>query len=174
MMIAMSRTGRTEQVRVERADGSVASFAIPAKGTVSHDLFHFCVESALGLGRGFWGLVAAGADPEGLGEQAKAAGHASAKRAGVPEAWLVELLQAERLVECFEAESWSGASDDEELLTMARAGWESSHVPPLECSAGQLASVRELLAEHGQRWLALADGEEMAIEWPERMEVTHG
>lgn len=174
MLIALSRQGRTEHARVERADGTVAAFSVPAKGPVSHDLVHFCVEIGLDMRGAFWGLIAEGAEPEEVAEQARAGGHASAKRAGVPEKWLVELLQAERLVECFEAESWSGVEDDEGLLAMANAGWDSSHVPPLVCSSAQLVTVRGLMAEYGQRWLGLSDGEEMALEWPEKRETGGG
>ncbi|MEJ2410561.1 MAG: hypothetical protein P8Y48_14945 [Novosphingobium sp.] len=39
----------------------------------------------------------------------KACGHASASRAQVPDPAIVELPQAERPVECFEADFWAGS-----------------------------------------------------------------
>ncbi len=148
-----------------RADGSTARFRIPRKGPISHDIVHYCVESALGMRNGFWGMVAQGEDPGAIADLVKAGGHASAKRAVVPDASLVELLQAERLVECFEAESWSGGEDDAGLVAMAKAGWKASHVPPLALTAGEIAAIRAKLAEYGRRWRALADREALALEW---------
>ncbi|MBX7496859.1 hypothetical protein K3172_13435 [Qipengyuania sp. 6B39] len=165
MRIAISRIGRTEHLAIERADGSTARATIPQKGAISHDLVHFCVEDTLGLTRGFWGSVAAGEEPELIQERAKASGHASAKRADVPDDGLVELLQAERLVECFEAESWSGGNDDEGLMAMARAGWAASHVPPLALDSAQLAAIRRQLADLGDKWKATPEGEAMELQW---------
>ena len=165
MRIAISRTGSSEHIAIERADGSTARATIPQKGVVSHDIVHFCVEDTLGLDRGFWGSVAAGEDPALIQERAKAGGHASAKRAKAPDESIVELLQAERLVECFEAESWGGGADDEGLLAMARAGWAASHVPPLALDAGQLAAIRRQLAELGARWKATPEGATMELQW---------
>ncbi|MEE1878458.1 hypothetical protein [Altererythrobacter litoralis] len=132
MRIEIARHGAEERVAVVRADGSTARFRIQRKGPISHDIVHYCVESALGMRNGFWGMVASGEDPGAIADLAKVGGHASAKRVVAPDASLVELLQAERLVECFEAESWSGSEDDAGLLAMAEAGWAASHVPALD------------------------------------------
>lgn len=148
-----------------RADGTNARFRIPRKGPISHDIVHYCVESALGMRNGFWGMVARGEDPAAIAELAKAGGHASAKRAIAPASSLIELLQAERLVECFEAEGWSGGENDAGLLAMAEAGWAASHLPPLDLSAEELASVRTKLTDLGDRWRALAEGEPLVLEW---------
>ena len=148
-----------------RADGSTARFRIPRKGPISHDIVHYCVESVLGMRNGFWGMVASGEDPGAIAVLAKAGGHASAKRAVAPDASLVELLQAERLVECFEAEGWSGSEDDAGLLAMAEAGWAASHVPALDLPAEALASVRVKLAELGAHWLSLPEGEDLVLDW---------
>jgi len=165
MRIEIARHGAEERVAVVRADGSSARFRIPRKGPISHDIVHYCVESALGMRNGFWGMVASGEDPGAIADLAKVGGHASAQRAVAPDASLVELLQAERLVECFEAESWSVGEDDAGLLAMAEAGWAASHVPALDLSGEALAPVRAKLAELGGRWRALADGEPLVMEW---------
>lgn len=66
-------------------------------------------------------------------ELAKAAGHASASRARVPVNSIVELLQAERLVECFEAELWGGASDGDTRCAV----WRRRRVRPLRADGSQ-------------------------------------
>ena len=167
MQIALTPHGDREQLRIVRSDGSQTAFSIARKGVVSHDLVHFCVESVLGMKRGFWGCVAAGEDPAAIQERAKAGGHASAKRATTPDAALVELLQAERLVECFEAESWCRTIDDEGLLAMARAGWDASHVPPFALDPAQLAAIRARLSELGSRWKQLERGQSLELLWEE-------
>ena len=167
MEIALTPAGARERVSITRPDGSTSEFSIPRKGVVSHDLVHFCVESALGLKRGFWGSVAAGEDPEAIQERAKVGGHASASRATTPASDLVELLQAERLVEGFEAESWCGTVDDAGLLAMARAGWEASYVPALMLEPEDLAAVRAMLDELGGQWKALEPGASLHLEWKE-------
>lgn len=167
MRIVLTKGVREDHVAITRPDGSQAAFDFLKKGPVPHDAFHFFVERGLGLGHGFWGLVAGGMDPEAVGAMAAAAGHASAKRASVPDASIVELLQAERLVECFEAESWSGAEDNDGIRAMALAGWEASHVPPLELAGEALGAVRRGLAAFSEQWRALATGASLQLDWTE-------
>lgn len=154
-----------QEVAILRDGACPPPFRFPPKGPVPHDATHLFVERAFGLKRGFWGRVAAGQDPHAIEEEARAGGHASAKRALLPAPELVELLQAERLVECFEAELWSGANDDEGLSAMARAGWEASHVPPLALDAARLAAVRQQMRAFADEWAQLAIGETIEREW---------
>ena len=70
------------------------------------------VEKELGIREGFWGMVADGRHPEEIAGDCQGAGHASAKRAGIPDPSIVPILQAERIVECFEADLWSRAQTD--------------------------------------------------------------
>ena len=90
-----------------------------------------------------------------------------AKRAREPDAEIVELIQAERLVEFFEAESWSGGADDDGIRAMAAAGWGASHVPPLALAAASLASIRGAIAEFARAWAAQPVGGGLALDWPE-------
>lgn len=174
MRISISKGSGQEHVRIARDDGTAMEFRIPSKGPVPHDAVHFFVESELGLGRGFWGSVAAGEDPGAIQRRARAGGHASASRAGVPDAGLVELLQAERLVECFEAESWSSASDHAGLMALAHAGWEASHVPPLPCTQAQAQRIRDAIAAFGRTWQALPPGGTLELDWSLREETRNG
>lgn len=56
--------GQWDRIYVHRPDGSELSWGFPAHGDgLPHDLVHLVVESAFGLRRGFFGLVAEGIDP---------------------------------------------------------------------------------------------------------------
>lgn len=166
MLIRFTKGARSDTIAVVRADGTGAQFSFPHKGPTPHDVFHLAVESELGLTRGFWGLVAGGMDPAEVGALAAAGGHASAKRAGVPDAGIVELLQAERLVECFEAESWSAGEDDEGIRLMAEAGWIASHVPPRSVDGAAIARIRHAIARFARDWASLPVGGALERTWP--------
>lgn len=163
----ITKDTQQDHIVLERADGSRAAFAFPRKGPYPHDAFHLFVEHGLGLRAGFWGLVAGGMAPDEVQALAAAGGHASAKRAGVPDPGIVELLQAERLVECFEAASWSGGADDAAIMAMAQPAWAASYVPPPAGLPGKLAAIRAGLNPFLERWRALPVGEAIALEWPE-------
>ncbi len=166
MLIRFAKGATSDTIAVTRADGSRAEFSFPHKGPTPHDAFHLAVEGELGLARGFWGLVAGGMDPAQVGALAAAGGHASAKRAGVPDAGIIELLQAERLVECFEAESWSAGEDDEGIRLMAEAGWSASHVPALPLEGDALARIREAIKEFAEEWAAIPSAGALERTWP--------
>lgn len=167
MDIRFTRGARLDTVAVTRADGTAASFTFPHKGPTPHDAFHLFVERELGLARGFWGLVGAGMDPAEVGAMAAAGGHASASRARDPDPAIVELVQAERLVECFEAESWSGAADDAGIRHMARAGWAASKVPELPLPDDALHAIRSGIAAFARDWAGTPVGGEMVLVWPD-------
>lgn len=165
MRIVLTKGETTTNVAFERDDGTFARFDFPRKGPVPHDAFHFFVERELGMSRGFWGLVAEGIDPKVVGAMAAEAGHASAKRAQAPDAHIVELLQAERLVECFEAESWSGGSDDEGIMAMAEPGWAASHVPAPCGVRDRLGAIREGIRGFSAQWALAKPGDSLSLEW---------
>ena len=166
MQITFTKGRSEDWIVAIRADGTRAETRFPHKGPVPHDAVHLFVERGLALEQGFWGLVAAGHRPEELGELAKAAGHASASRAHVPDASIVQLLQAERLVECFEADLWSSGGDEATLLQIARTACSYSHVPMPELAEGALAQVRAELAAFARDWMAAPIGHKAALSWP--------
>ena len=129
MLIRITKGERDDVVAILRGDGSKAVTRFPKKGPVPHDAVHYFVERGWPLPRGFWGSVAAGVHPEEIAAIAKAAGHASASRARVPDASIVEIVQAERLVECFEADYWDGGGADDTLIAVAEAACAASFVP---------------------------------------------
>lgn len=166
MRIAITKGRSADAIAIARADGTSAITRFPKKGPVPHDAVHFFVERAMGLRQGFWGMVAGGHHPEELAEIAKAAGHASASRAAVPDAQIVELLQAERIVECFEADLWSGGTTDEaELLELAATACATSHVIVPEVPQGAVARVRNELNAFARDWMVAGEGHVATLEW---------
>lgn len=171
MRITITKGAGADRVALERADGSRAEFGFPKKGPYPHDAYHFFVERELGMAAGFWGLVAGGMAPDNVQTMALAGGHASAKRAGVPDAGLVQLIQAERLVECFEAASWGGGADDASIMAMAEPGWAAGHVPPPEGVPDKLGAIRAGLDPFLAAWEALPEGGALTLDWPPHLET---
>ena len=169
MRIAITKGRMDDLITIERADKSRAETRFPKKGMVPHDAVHFYVERDLGLSRGFWGLVAEGKHPEAIAEMAKQAGHASASRARVPDADIVELLQAERLVECFEAELWSAGTggDTGAFLAVAQTACDYSYVPLPGITADLVTRARDSLERFSANWLASPLGHVVEFIWEE-------
>ena len=167
MQIRFIKGHKADQVIFCRADGSRVETLFPHKGPVPHDGVHVLVERGFGLRRGVCGLVAGGMHPEELAAMAKAGGHPSASRPGVVAPWLVELVQAERLVECIEADLWGGAAPEADWRAVAKIACEASLVPMPVLPDGGLARVRRALADFAQGWAALGVGHAMELEWPE-------
>lgn len=166
MRIEITKGQREDRIVIRRADGSVDETAFPKKGTVPHDAVHWWVERELGLRQGFWGMVAGGLHPEAIADIAKAAGHASAKRAQVPDAAIVQLLQAERLVECFEADLWSPGGAVADLVAMGDTACGTSYVPVPEAFDPVAAErIRLRLAGFAAEWIAAPQGHVAVLEW---------
>ena len=168
MDIVITKGEAADRIAVRREDGSNASFGLPHKGPVPHDVVHYFVERALGQGDGFWGKVAAGIDPEQIGAMAKAAGHASAKRVREPDPGFVEIVRIERLVEAFEADLWCGGEGHDGVRDMAAAGCAQSLVAPLDLDGSLIDRVREEIAVFARRWGALTPGGSMQLQWTGR------
>lgn len=167
MRITITKEANGDRIDIARADGSQAVTHFPRKGPAPHDAVHYFVERDGGLPRAFWGLVAGGMAPEGIQDMAKAGGHASAKRADVPDASLIELLQAERLVECFEATLWGGQLDLPAFRSVAATACDSSHVPMPALSDAAIANIHAEVVALGARWGSAPAGETLVLEWAE-------
>lgn len=152
MHITITRAPRECCMTVLRADGSRAQCTMPHKGPFPHDAMHYVVEREMKLALGFWGLVAQGYHPDELAGLAKAGGHASAKRAGVPAQHIPELLHAERLVECFEADLWGGPGDADTLRAVFATACTSSMVPVIPLADPQIAAIRSQIAILLSEW----------------------
>ena len=166
MRITITKGEKDDRIEARRPDGSEVATTFPHKGSIPHDATHFIVESELAIADGFWGLVASGRHPEEIAGLAKAAGHASAKRAATPDESMVPIIQAERVVECFEADLWSGGNGDPELLLgMIAAGCEQSLVPTIPISGDAIGMIRIGLAQLRERWTALPQGDSLTFDW---------
>lgn len=167
MRISITKGESEDRLDMVRADGTGASTRFPHKGPIPHDFVHYAVESELVIDRGFWGLVDAGHHPEEIQDIAKAAGHASAKRADVPAEEFVPAIQSERIVEAFEADHWSGGQGDPAgVAYMAEAGCEQSLVPMPPMDDAAVARIRAQITDFAARWKALGPGETITLEWP--------
>ena len=151
--------GRTADIVEARLPaGAPVSFTFPKKGPIPHDYVHLIVEEGLGFGQGFWGMVAGGVAPAAIQEIAKAGGHASAKRAQTPDPSIVELIQAERLVECFEADLWGEPTDFDTFRSVADAACAASLVPAVVVGDDDIAAIRARIATFAQEWIAAPIG----------------
>ena len=167
MEIRITKGTACDRIEVRRSDGSVVGTDFPKKGPVPHDVVHFFVESELGVVEGFWGMVASGRHPEEIQDIAKVAGHPSASRPSAPDPAIVPIVQAERIVECFEADLWSGGGDSQTFRDVVQAGCEQSLVSVLPISDGAIDRIRGQLTDFRARWSTLAVGDSCQFEWRE-------
>lgn len=167
MLVTITKAKAFDHIDICRDDGSRAHSRFPKKGAVPHDAVHYLVEKAIGLKMGFWGLVASGHAPEDITDLAKQGGHASAKRAVVPQAHIVELLQAERIVECFEADLWGGGSDPATFRSVAQSACDSAHVAMPILSDEMISAIATDIAALQAQWLPASEGHMVSFAWPE-------
>jgi len=167
MLVTITKAKAFDHIDICRDGGSRAGSRFPKKGTVPHDAVHYLVEKTIGLKAGFWGLVAAGHPIKDIQDMAKQAGHASATRAEVPQAHIIELLQAERLVECFEAELWGGGSDPVTFRHVAQAACDSSHVAMPMLSDDVIAAIVGEMTALQAQWVTAPEGHMISFAWPE-------
>lgn len=165
MRIRITKGSEKDHIEVIRHDGSIETTTFPKKGLLPHDVVHLVVESKLQFETGFWGRVADGANPEDVGAVAIAGGHRSSSRAQTPREDIVELIQAERIVECFEAEMWSEASDLDNFIGVLGAACSQSHVRSPELSAQNLSDIRKELSTLLVRWQKLEKGGSLTLDW---------
>jgi hypothetical protein len=156
--VTIIKGDKADSIAIRRPTGAEMRFTFPKKGPIPHDRVHLIVEPVLGLKQGFWGMVAAGLDPDDIQALAKAAGHASATRAQVPDPAIIDLIQAERIVECFEADLWSGPADSETFRSIAEAGCAASFVPTPALSDDQILAIRAEIAAFAADWIAAPIG----------------
>lgn len=157
---------RAVRVTVHRPDGPPVADRVPGKGSLPHDLVHLVVEESLGLRNAFWGRVSDGASFRGVGEIAKAGGHASSKRSRDVASDVVELVQAERIVECFEAELDGGPTDTRTLNEVLAAGCRESAVPAPIVADEAIRAIRSRLLECLRDWRELPVGAALSMDWP--------
>ena len=166
MDITLRRGAASDACEAVSTDDRIVRFVTPHKGPVPHDAVHYFVERAFRLDQGFWGLVSAGLSPDDLQALAAAGGHPSASRASVPDAGIVQLLQAERLVEVFEADMWSGGQGEaEDILALAATACLSSGVSLPAVPDGAVTAVQADLQAFAGSWASVPRGGEMRLKW---------
>jgi hypothetical protein len=131
-------------LRCTRQDGSVTwqKQAKHAAHFALHNLTHYAVETALGYGSGFFGLIAQGwelEDTTGKGV-----------RGAVP----AEAIEVERIVGLFDSERGSG------VIWTAE---EFNEFAPCELSGAEIQSVRRLRGALFQQWFAIAPGQKLVL-----------
>ena len=165
MRIHFTKRFDNDLISIHRDDGTHVSITFPKKGQIPHDAIHLIVEQQLGLRTGFWGRVASGSDPKEVGLIAKAGGHISAKRARSPDASIVELVQAERLVECFEADMSGNPADVATFLGVLKAACTQSRIPISAITEAQLGTIHSQLGCLKSQWQRLSTGESIRLDW---------
>jgi hypothetical protein len=121
-----------------------------------HDLTHYAVETELGFGRGFYGLIAAGWDiEETTGKTA---------RGPLPD----EAIEVEYIVSALAAERASGAvSPAEEFNQLAKTFAGTKRLSePRPLTEADLIRVRSRMDELFLRWRTLAPGETLEVAFP--------
>ncbi len=145
--------GAPDRVHVHRADGTEASWSFPSYGdALPHDLVHLVVESSFGVKQGFWGRVAAGADPARVNADANRRGGKNKYEAFGED--LRELYLAEALAN---ARWWDhSASDEDRRDDIARECARSGGPLPPSVTLAAIGAVREELDRLRSRWRGLA------------------
>ena len=165
MRVEFTKGRDRDFILAHRSDGTIAQTTFPKKGLFPHDAIHFVVESELRYVAGFWGRVFAGVSPEEVGALAKAGGHHSASRAEQPLAEVVELIQAERIVECFEAEIWGEPADAATFQGVLAAACSQSRVPSPILGDENIRRIREQLNRLVAQWEKLPIGDSIVLAW---------
>jgi hypothetical protein len=154
LRIRLTRRGDGAILSCTRADGSTTwqkHGGTQAAFFPYHDLMHYAVESALGLDRGFFGLVAAGWDIEDT--------TGKGARGPIPgEAIVVEHLVGLLAVERSDGTRLTADRFDEEMASFATSRGLPAPAPVDD------ESLRELFA----RWGALEDGGALEVEFSRR------
>ena len=133
-----------------RPDGSTTSAEMPRQGILPHEAFHFVIETTLGWHDAFFGQVAHGA----------ALKDATAKLHGHHKVWtkMTQALQCESLIECLQAEQWSGPANPPEFAEKLVTTCRRRGVVPPDITPEELDTVRVALREFGAAWRPLAPG----------------
>ncbi len=113
----LGKTDKLDRLRYLRADASSVATTMPRQGTLPHDLIHYVVEQGLGLGKGFTGMIARGADP-------------TFAMAGA------EADQVEAIVEALQTQLWSGQFDAADFLEGVRFACAARERPSVDFADG--------------------------------------
>jgi len=153
---------RADGVQVLLDGGAYNRVGGPA-GEVPHDIAHLVVESALGLDRGVWGVLAAAGLFRGASILSGRQGPHAARRADeIRRAAREQLNQAEVLVRAVCDLAAAGAAADLDGLRAATGPrWWSETATP-----DRVGAAIERLQELGGSWAGLPVGGRLDLDWP--------
>lgn len=163
MNVKITKGTDRDHIEILRRNGSVTNTTFPKKGLIPHDAIHLIVERELQFKTAFWGRVFDSAEPREVSALSKAGGHASSSRAGIPDPGIVELLQAERIVECFEAELWGGSTDSDTFRCVLNAACSQSKTDCPTLTDKNLERIRTDLQQFMARWQSTAIGASLEL-----------
>jgi hypothetical protein len=144
-LIFTKRSGKHDELAIERDDGRSETLSCPKQGIIPHDMVHFAVESVLSH-RGFLGLVA-----DGQAAAFTTAGGDSEEA-------------IERLVEGFQAEMWGGRVSATDLLdTYEQACGDRGHAA-VPISLADVDAIRTRLDQLSADWLAVPLNGSLALD----------
>ena len=136
-----------------RPDGSITTSDMARQAILPRDACQFVVETTLAWHDAFFGRVARGST---LSETALLV-------QGQNRTWsqMVQALQAQALVECFQAEQCGGLSDPAEFAVKLIQETRRRGVAPPDITTEELEQVRVSLREFGAAWRPLQSGQSL-------------
>jgi hypothetical protein len=169
MELTFTRSGdRTYTTMARRNDGvlmHVPNHDRPS--SLPHDIAHFVVERELGLDRGFWGRVAAGAMCGGMRVLAgRLPPHANSKSRTVIKEPEQQLIEAEVLVSLLlEITAAQSESDWARVRVILDRAWKPRKSSREALSHSEVMSVCAALRLAQQRWQSLPIGGSIVGKW---------
>lgn len=146
-------TGKYDAVELLRPSGDIERLENPKQGIAPHDMVHVLIEQALGMTRGFIGMVVSGL-PMAMTDQPR-----ERERVGL---YGLEAKQSESLVECVQAALWDSApvigNDFRELL---RVTCEIRQIPAPVLDDATVQHLVDVLRDASRQWQALPPGQAM-------------
>lgn len=153
---------------VERSDGvRYRVYDGTATSTLPHDLGHLVVERETDDHGGFWGAVAAGvvfASMEHL--DGRRPPHAAERSTAAMRERSDDLRRAELMVWLTGRIARDGVTSPERVRIAAQEAL--STFPGAAVDENAVLAANRALTEAERRWAALAPGEELVLEWPDR------
>jgi len=168
--IVFTRVPRGESIAtIYRPDGVVVELpSFSRKHRVPHDLAHAVAERELGLARGIFGSLAAGARFSNVRVVSGRQRHDAAQRSDrILRANALDLGRSELLGGALGQVIEAGRPAD--ICAKVRHDWASLNTEPCPYSDAQLLHAALTLDELGQAWQQLRPGESLDFTWPDRL-----
>jgi hypothetical protein len=169
MEITFTKTGaRGYEVVARRDDKVVVRIGTPDRPEgLPHDMAHYLVERGLGIERGFWGAVAAGAVFKGVEVvSGRRPPHAAERSKAVIKAGYRQLATAELYVSVFQAVAREGKERDLAYVN-ARLDdvWRPFRWPRKAVTREGVLRVCEAMREAEKEWRELPVGGSVTVSW---------